>query len=148
MFLVADTQFYKRLCPLVRRSVRPSIVRGSSCRKVKKKTSGLDTFCVCLCVCGTEVGVWMVVGCPCPPVRNDIVTPRHLLIFNGIRSVFSGDSSSPGSHRSKRSASGGHGNNDNNNKNKNYEAEGICIAAKQSCTDPTSNKQSTAVELK
>ena len=20
------------------------------------------------------------VGCPCPPVRNDIVTPRHLLI--------------------------------------------------------------------
>ena len=23
--------------------------------------------------------VWMGVGCPCPPVRNDIVTPRHLL---------------------------------------------------------------------
>ena len=22
--------------------------------------------------------VWMGVGCPCPPVRNDIVTPRHL----------------------------------------------------------------------
>ena len=23
------------------------------------------------------VWVWMRVGCPCPPVRNDIVTPRH-----------------------------------------------------------------------
>ena len=25
--------------------------------------------------------VWMGVGCPCPPVRNDIVTPRHLLFL-------------------------------------------------------------------
>ena len=25
--------------------------------------------------------VWMGVGCPYPPVRNDIVTPRHLFIF-------------------------------------------------------------------
>ena len=24
------------------------------------------------------IGVWMGVGCPCPPVLNDIVTPRHL----------------------------------------------------------------------
>ena len=23
------------------------------------------------------VGVWLEVGCPCPPVRNDIVTPHH-----------------------------------------------------------------------
>ena len=31
-------------------------------------------------VCGrVGFGVWMGVGCPCPPVRNDIVTPRHLL---------------------------------------------------------------------
>ena len=28
-------------------------------------------------VCWVEVGVWMGVGCPCPPVRNDIVTPRQ-----------------------------------------------------------------------
>ena len=37
----------------------------------------------CRCV-GREwmgVGVWMWVGCPCPPVRNDIVTPRHLLVI-------------------------------------------------------------------
>ena len=25
----------------------------------------------------------MGVGCPCPPVRNNIVTPRHLLDFIG-----------------------------------------------------------------
>ena len=30
-----------------------------------------------MCVCGGH-GVWMKVGCPCPPVRNDIVTPCHL----------------------------------------------------------------------
>ena len=34
-------------------------------------------------VLGTRVGggghgVWMAVECPCPPVRNDIVTLRHL----------------------------------------------------------------------
>ena len=23
--------------------------------------------------------MWLGVGCPCPPVRNDIVTPCHLL---------------------------------------------------------------------
>ena len=28
--------------------------------------------------CWGWVRVWMGVGCPCPPVRNDIVTPRHL----------------------------------------------------------------------
>ena len=30
----------------------------------------------------------MRVGCPCPPVRNDIVTPRHLLLmFEGVLGV-------------------------------------------------------------
>ena len=33
-----------------------------------------------MCVFGEKgVGVWMGVGRPCPPVRNDIVTPRHLV---------------------------------------------------------------------
>ena len=27
----------------------------------------------------------MGVGCPCPPVRNDIVTPRHLFLSNSKR---------------------------------------------------------------
>ena len=31
--------------------------------------------------CCRWVGVWMGVGCPCPPVRNDIVTPRHLFLI-------------------------------------------------------------------
>ena len=27
---------------------------------------------------GVEVGVWIGVGCLCPPVRNDIVTPCYI----------------------------------------------------------------------
>ena len=30
----------------------------------------------------------MGVLCPCPPVRNDIVTPRHLLFFANFKSEF------------------------------------------------------------
>ena len=29
-------------------------------------------------VYGVGFGVWMRVGCPCPPIRNNIVTARHL----------------------------------------------------------------------
>ena len=29
-------------------------------------------------------GVWIRFGCPCPPVRNDIVTPRHLFIVTSL----------------------------------------------------------------
>ena len=33
-----------------------------------------------VCVRGFEgFGVWIRVGCPCPPIRNIIETPRHLL---------------------------------------------------------------------
>ena len=31
------------------------------------------------------------VGCPCPPVRNDIVTPRHLFLFNSCLILHLGD---------------------------------------------------------
>ena len=31
------------------------------------------------------LGVWMGVGCPCSPIRNNIVTPRHL--FDNIRGL-------------------------------------------------------------
>ena len=76
LFLVADTQLYKRLCPSVgpsvRRSVRPSVREHES---KNGKTSVLDTSCVCLSV---VCWGWVGVGGPCPPVRNDIVTPRHL----------------------------------------------------------------------
>ena len=45
-------------------------------RTVLARVSGL----VFACVAGGH-GVWMRVGCPCPPVRNNIVTPRHLFCF-------------------------------------------------------------------
>jgi len=82
-FLVADTQLYKRLCPLVRWSVGP-LVRWSvgPCQRVEKwENERFRSFlCMCLCWKGRWMGrwVWMGVGCRCPPVRNDIVTPRHL----------------------------------------------------------------------
>ena len=37
-----------------------------------------------------ELGVWMGVGCPCPPVRNDIVTlrsPKSLVSILSIRQL-------------------------------------------------------------
>ena len=41
----------------------------------------VENECLYLCWEGGWVGrwVWMGVGCPCPPVHNNVVTPRHLL---------------------------------------------------------------------
>ena len=36
-------------------------------------------------VCGMGVGVWMGVGCPCPPVRDDIVTVS--LVFEALLQI-------------------------------------------------------------
>ena len=33
-----------------------------------------------VCLCWKGGWVWLGVCCPCPPVRNDILTPRHLVI--------------------------------------------------------------------
>ena len=38
----------------------------------------LDALWVCVLVGGSRRGVLMGVRCPCPPIRNDNVTPRHL----------------------------------------------------------------------
>ena len=71
--LVADMQLYKRLCPFVGPLVH-LLVRWFVVIELKSgETSVLNSLCV-------VVGVWMGVGCPCPPARNDIVTPRHLFI--------------------------------------------------------------------
>ena len=35
-------------------------------------------------VCWVEIAVWMGVGCPCPLVRDDIVTPRHLFVISKL----------------------------------------------------------------
>ena len=80
-FLVADTQLYKRLCPSVRRSVSPSI--GND--RVKKWEN--ERFSSSAWVLG--IGVWMEVGRPCPTVRNDFVTPRHLFPLCLCREIWS-----------------------------------------------------------
>ena len=35
--------------------------------------------------------VWIGVGCPCPPVRNDIVTPRQILFKDLIHICVNSD---------------------------------------------------------
>ena len=90
-FLVAKTQLYKMLgSPSVRwsvlRCVSPSIGPLVCKHKSKSgKTSVLDAFF--MCVSGRGHGVQIGVGCPCPPVRNDIVTPCFiwLLIWSSLR---------------------------------------------------------------
>ena len=83
-FLVVDTQLYKRLCPSVGPSVGP-LVRGHWVEKWENKHFW---YFLCLLVCWRWVGVWLGVRCPCPPVRNDIVTPRHLFFFLTSRRFF------------------------------------------------------------
>ena len=78
IFLVADTQLYKRLCPSVSPSVRWSIRQHES---KSGKMSVFENF-LRMFECEWGIGVWMGVGRPCPPIRNDIVTPRRL--FNEI----------------------------------------------------------------
>ena len=73
-FLVADTQLYKRLCPPVRPLVSLLVRHG---HRVEKWGNERFRYFLCMFECGWWFGVWMGVGCPCPPVRNDIVTPRH-----------------------------------------------------------------------
>merc|ERR1712025_1482721 len=75
-FLVADTQLYERLCPSVRPLGRWSVRHGN---RVEKWENERFRYFFCMFECLGWVEVWIGVGCPCPPVRNDIVTPRHLL---------------------------------------------------------------------
>ena len=75
-FLVADMQLYKRLCSSVSTLIRWS-VRGHRVEKWENEPFG---YFLCMFECWGWVGEWMGFGCPCLPVRNDIVTPRHLLL--------------------------------------------------------------------
>ena len=69
--------------PSVRRSVRPLVCNP---RVENWKTSVLDAFFGFLCWWWGH-GVWMGVGCPCPHVRNDIVTPCHLLYTQSMQLI-------------------------------------------------------------
>ena len=74
LFLVADTQLYKRLCPAVGLLVCWSI--HNDWMEWNWKKSVLDTFCVCLCVgCRVEIGVWIGAGCSDHPYAT-ILWPR------------------------------------------------------------------------
>ena len=61
--------------PLDRCSIGPSVMIESKSGKDKRFRKFLFVF-----VRGVEhgIGVWMGIGRPCSPVRNDTVTPRHL----------------------------------------------------------------------
>ena len=65
---------------MVRRSVVPSVCRsvGPSAR-VEKWENERFRSSLLMCPCWEGGWVWMGVGCPCPPVRNEIVTQRLLL---------------------------------------------------------------------
>ena len=76
LFLVADTQLYKRLCPSIHLLVR-LLVRNDQVEKWKNERY---RYFLCKFKCGVGVGVWMGVGYPCPLIRNDIVNPHHLLL--------------------------------------------------------------------
>ena len=78
---MADTQLYRRLCPSVCPLVRRSIHR------VEKWKNERFRFFLCMIVCGVGIWVQMGVGCPCSPIRNNIVTPRHLLVCGGRGSL-------------------------------------------------------------
>ena len=63
----------------IRGSVRPSVRRSirHGDRVEKWENERFRNFLV-MFECWGWVGVWMGVGCPSPPVRNNIVTQHHL----------------------------------------------------------------------
>ena len=93
-FIVADMQRYKWLCPSigpsVHRSVGPS-VRNDWVERCKNAHFWCCSWTgLCLWVCIGWARVWMGVVCSCPPVRNDIVTPRHLFNASSRASLYEG----------------------------------------------------------
>ena len=82
LFLVADTQLYKRLCPSIGPSVRPSVRRsvGPWPRVEKWENKRFRSFlCMCLCWKGGWVGRWL----PLPTRPQRYCDPASL-----VHSVF------------------------------------------------------------
>ena len=79
--LVVDTQLYKRLCWSVDQFVYGD--RAEKCKNAHFWCCHCD--CLCMSMCLGWLRVWMGFVCPCPPIRNDIVTPLHLFcVFSHI----------------------------------------------------------------
>ena len=80
-FLVADTQLYKKEAfP----SVRPSVMIELKSAKTRIFDAAVVIVCLCVWVCVWWARVWKGVVRPCPPVRNDIVTRRHLFFKDAL----------------------------------------------------------------
>ena len=75
IFSCGHATLYEALsvCPSVGPSIRQFV---NMSRKLRKQA-----FLMLFDHVSGGFGVWMGVGCPCPPVRYDIVTPGHLF-FN------------------------------------------------------------------
>ena len=77
--------------PSVRWSVRWSVrhARVENARNAHFTMLQLSlNVCGCMLVCGKGVWARLGVGCPCPPVRNDIVTPASLVPLNPVNTKF------------------------------------------------------------
>ena len=93
-FLVADTELYIRgfvrpsicpsVCPSIHLSIHWSVRRGDQVDKWKNERFG---YFLCMFVYGVGFWVWMGAGCPCPSVRNDIVTSLHLFSKASVLSI-------------------------------------------------------------
>ena len=73
------------ICPLRTYGNSPLCLTANYSKQgIADHVRSLDDL-LCMVVCGGGVG-WGVdgvgvrkrVGCPCPPIRNDVVTPHHL----------------------------------------------------------------------
>ena len=74
--------------PLIRRSIGALGRRSIEISwNVEKRAFG---YILCMLVCRVGVRVWIGDGCPCPPVRNDIVTPLHLFFHFHVSWSISG----------------------------------------------------------
>ena len=70
LFLVADTQLYKKLCPSIRSSVRPLVRLSEAVIELKSgETSIFDTLCECLSV-GGGLGCEWGLGAPAHPTAT------------------------------------------------------------------------------
>ena len=94
VFLVADTQLYKMSIHWsdhwsirwsVHWSISPSVGPSRFNWKYKKRTFMILQLFLWVSAWQEQGWVRLGVGCPCPLIRNDIVTPRHMFHGNSCK---------------------------------------------------------------